>query len=138
MRGVSRLTTKKNPDETPEEPAPALEEPGRLRSAWSVLKGQRLVPLQIQFEWIEYQQIFDDVLKRFSAQLARGAKAEKKRLKSALSPETPEAQPVSSQEEKAVYKARLRSRVAAQRGVGRPAMMTTPVFEVAPPNGEEP
>ena len=135
------MATKENPEKAPEAPGPEKpppEEPGRLRSAWHVLRGQRLVPLQIQFEWIEYQQIFDDVLKRFSAQLARGAKAEKKRLKSALSPETAETQPVSSQEEAAVYKARLRSRVAAQRGIGRPAMMTAPVFDVSPPNGEEP
>jgi hypothetical protein len=51
-----------------------------VRSAWHVLRGRRMVPLQIQFEWLEYQQLFDDLLKRFGAQLARSAKAEKKRV----------------------------------------------------------
>lgn len=54
--------------------------PGRLRAALAVLAGERLVPLQLQAEWAEYQMVFDDLLKRLSAQLARQAKAEKARL----------------------------------------------------------
>ena len=59
---------------------------GRLRAAFQVLRGESLVPEQIRFEWLEYQQIFNDVLQRFSAQLARGAKAEKKRVAKLLEP----------------------------------------------------
>lgn len=99
-------------------------DPGRLRSAWSVLRGQRLVPLQIQMEWLEYQQIFDDVLKRFSAQLARQARAEKDRLKKMM-PEPssegrsqPDVHPLSDHLSR---KNALRSRVARARGVPGPA-----------------
>jgi len=54
--------------------------PNRILEAWRVLMGQRLTPVQIQAEWVEYQQIFRDLLETFSASLARQSKAEKKRL----------------------------------------------------------
>lgn len=55
-----------------ETPHPA---PGRLRSAWHVLMGTRVTPLQIQAEWLEYKLIFDDIMTRLGAQLARAARA---------------------------------------------------------------
>lgn len=55
-------------------------EPGRLRAAWAVLRGERLVPAQIQAEWAEYQLIFSDMLQRWSAMQARAAKLERARL----------------------------------------------------------
>jgi len=71
---------------------PPSPNPSRVSGAWSVLRGQRLVPLQIQFEWLEYQQVFDDLLTRFGAQLARQAKARGKAIKKQLQPpgEVPE------------------------------------------------
>ncbi len=62
-----------------ESPQPSA--PGKFRAAWSVLRGQRLVPLQVQAEWLTYQQIFDDVLTRLGAQLARQAKSRSDELK---------------------------------------------------------
>lgn len=53
----------------------------RFGAAWKVLKGERLVQRQIQAEWFEYQQIFNDLLQRLSAQLARQARSEKKRVR---------------------------------------------------------
>lgn len=43
--------------------------------------GQRLVPFQIQAEWVQYQQIFQGQMEMMSSYLARSAKAEKSRLK---------------------------------------------------------
>lgn len=100
-------------------PQPAAEiqdEPpriGRWRAAWRVLRGDRLVPLQIQVEWLEYRQIFDDLLKRFGAQLARQAKAEKKRLERQLQEEglreVPADPPSSSRHPKAELYRRARA-----------------------------
>lgn len=67
-------------DQSDPRETPSNAEPGRFRAAMSVLRGERLVPLQIHAEWIEYQQIFDDILTRWSASLARDAKSEKKRV----------------------------------------------------------
>ena len=66
-----------------------------MRAAWSVFRGQRLVPLQVQAEWLTYQQIFDDVLQRLGAQLARQAKFQKESLKRHLE-EHPSDGPTSS------------------------------------------
>ena len=52
----------------------------RMVGAWQVLMGQRLVPFQIQSEWVIYQQTFQAQLEQMSSYLARAAKAEKKRL----------------------------------------------------------
>jgi len=54
------------------------------------------VPDQIRWEWIEYQQRFNDLLDRYSASLARSAKAEKKRIASlheSLQPTEPSSEP---------------------------------------------
>lgn len=92
--------------------------PGKFRAAWSVLRGQRLVPLQVQAEWLTYQQIFDDVLQRLGAQLARQAKAESDRLKRYLreNPEPAQEPQLSlSTGEAAAHKDALRRRFAKHR-----------------------
>lgn len=106
------------PVETPTETA-EVERPGRFAAAWSVLRGQRLTPRQIQSEWLEYQQIFESILQRLSAQLARQARSEKLRL-AALVPESSDQPPqedASSHDQKS-HKAALRSRSADLRGLG--------------------
>lgn len=115
------MSSSSEPDE-PQLDEVVASEPGRVRAAISVLRGQRLVPLQVQFEWLEYQQIFDDLLKRLSAQLARQARSEKARVKRLLKEpsETVEASsPPSSPSPKdpASYKQALRSRAAQLRGL---------------------
>ncbi len=105
------------PPSSPSEQA-AQPRPSRFRAAWSVLRGQSLVPEQIRFEWLEYQAVFNDLLQRYSAQLARAAKAEKARIKAlneALEP--PSSRPVRPQD----HKSELRSRAAALRGLGIPS-----------------
>lgn len=83
---------------------------GRLRGAWYVLMGQRVTPLQMRAEWLEYKLIFEDILTRFGAQLSRSTKAEKKRAERELdSREPPEMQRTG--------KAAVRARVAAQQGL---------------------
>ena len=86
----------------------------RVVEAWRVLMGQRVTPVQIQAEWVEYKMIFEDILQRFSAQLARNAKMEKKRLKR-LADDAPTERPevVGPRDRKA----ELRSRAAAMRGL---------------------
>ena len=93
--------------------APRERTPGRIRSAWSVLLGERLVPVQLQAEWVEYKLIFDDLLKRLSAQLARQAKAEKGRLETQL----PMDEPAPLVRAPAGNKAELRRRAAVARGI---------------------
>jgi len=102
------------PVASPEKSVPLLEPRyGRLRAAWLALRGERLVPQQIQAEWLEYQQIFESVLQRLSAQLARQARSEKLRIES-LIPEGPtERVPASPR----AHKQELRSRAAAMRGL---------------------
>lgn len=81
----------------------------RFVAAWHVLMGQRLTPLQIQSEWVEYQQIFRDLLEQFSASLARQSKAEKKRLDRLG--EVVEQIPAPPVDERAARKAALRARM---------------------------
>lgn len=90
-------------------PEPRL---GRIRAAWYVLMGHRVTPQQIQAEWVEYQQIFNDLLERWSAKLARDAKAEKQRIKRLDVP--PDIQPTAAPD----TKTELRRRVANMRGFG--------------------
>lgn len=89
--------------------------PGRVRAAWSVLRGQNMVPAQIQAEWMDYKLIFNDILGRLGAQLARQAKAEHKRLKKEIAASGPEAipAPVARRD-----KSELRRRAAQLRGLG--------------------
>lgn len=86
---------------------------GRLLSAWRVLMGQRVTPQHIVAEWVEYQQIFNDLLERWSAKLARDAKAEKERIKRLDKVTVPDIQPVLPE---ANRKQELRRRLANMRG----------------------
>ena len=70
------------------------------------------MPSQIQFEWLEYQQIFESILQRLSAQLARQARSEKLRLES-LIPEEPSHREPSRKD----HKIELRKRAAVMRGL---------------------
>jgi len=91
-------------------PVPA----GRLRAAWTVLFGQRVTPLQMQVEWIEYKLIFNDILTRFGAQLAREVQVEKRKAKREEKEQTQAApQRVPS------AKAAVRTRVASMLLGGR-------------------
>lgn len=99
---------------------PTPRPPGRLRAAWYVLLGQRLTPLQIEAEWLEFKLIFEDILTRFGAQLARNAQSEKKRINRELEPDS---------REPAVHvspKAAVRSRIAAARGIAGPTKLEFP------------
>lgn len=87
---------------------------GRFRAAWYVLCGSRLVHHQIQSEWLDYQVTFNDLINRWSALLARQAKAEKKRMTDqldSLSGEPAEPALVASP---GGHKAYLRSLVAGR------------------------
>lgn len=91
-----------------------VERPGRFRSALSVLRGQSVVPDQIVAEWVEYQQTFNRLLERFSALLARQAKAEKKRIERLAEMVDPSA---LEHQAPADRKADLRRRAAQLRGL---------------------
>lgn len=90
---------------------------GRLRAAWHVLVGQRVTPLQIQADWLAYQCIFDDLLKRWSSYLARDARQEKKRIER-LEGVAPGATPVAHVPQVTDTKQELRRRLASMRGFG--------------------
>jgi hypothetical protein len=92
-----------------------IEAPGRLKAAWGVLRGDRVVPDQIRAEWAEYQVIFSDLLTRQSALLARQAKEEKRRLDRLASVQAPEASTPAPHQG---GKASLRRRAALQKGLG--------------------
>lgn len=113
------------PDGAPDgdEPCGCHDEPEpRARSrwvhAWRVLRGHELSNVQLQAEWLEYKLIFNDILSRFSAQLARNAKVEKKRIVKQLEldvPAPPAVAPVGPRD-----KSELRRRAAAMRGIQFP------------------
>lgn len=93
-----------------------VSEPGRLRAAFSVLRGQRVVPLQIHAQWLETQMVFEDILKRLNAQVARQFKANKDALK--LQTQLPEAVSTPVEEgDHATRKSALRARFAQSRGL---------------------
>ncbi len=115
-------------DEPSEDPEPdcgcaervELERPrGRLSHAWAVLRGRELTNTQLQAEWLEYKQIFGDILTRLSAQLARQAKVERKRIVKQLELDVvpAAAQPPAGP---ARDKSELRRRAAAARGISFP------------------
>jgi len=97
----------------PDAPEPLPREPGRLASAWAVLKGQRLTPLQVQHEWLSYKQIFDDVLNRLGAQLARQQKAHNERIRASLE----ETGPIAETGSLTGRKDALRRRFAEAKGI---------------------
>lgn len=100
--------------------------------------GQQVTPLQIRAEWLEYKLIFDDLLGRMGTQLARQAKAERKRLQRQLELEEapgPDSRPVALAGGR---KAQLRRMVAEGRGVPtKPARPPGPPPPPAFPEDEE-
>lgn len=109
---VARTEPRTEPAKTEDEIS--VPPAGRVRSALRVLRGEAVLPAQIQWEWLEYRLLFDDILKRLSAQLARQAKAEKNRLAALL--EQPPAAP-SNPDSAPDRKAALRARVSAAGGL---------------------
>ena len=93
--------------------------PGVLARVFGAMARRRdpeLSIAQVMAQWAEYELIFNDILQRLNAQLARQAKYEKRRLE-AQTAEAPPVQPVTP-----TYsdpKQALRSRYAAQRYGGR-------------------
>lgn len=88
---------------------------GRLRRAWEALRGRNIYPsdiVRIQAEWVEYKLLFQDLLERQSAMLARQAKAEKARV-ARLQEDAPDrlTPPHTS------AKAAVRAQAAAMRGL---------------------
>lgn len=85
-----RSGSEPDPIEEPEPEAelelePELERPrSRAVHAWRVLRGREQTNVQLAAEWLEYKLIFTDILTRFSAQLARNAKVEGKRIRKQL------------------------------------------------------
>lgn len=87
----------------------------RWRAAWRVLLGESVVDEQIRQDWLSYRLLFDDLLKRWSAMLARQAKADHARIRDQLAAEeptnrTPAASPKTRKEE-------VRRRAAEARGL---------------------
>ena len=95
--------------------SPTDQAPGLFSAAWSVLKGQRLTPLQIEWEWLQYKQTFDDVLSRLGAQLARKQKLHNEELKRLLAESPSQPQELSSGP--GDRKDALRQRFAVSRGL---------------------
>lgn len=110
---------------------PSHRPPGRIRSAWHVLVGREVTPLQIAAEWLEYKLIFEDILSRFGAQLARGAQAEKKRIERTM--ESPDQLPLPMRARSG--KAAVRARVARMKGLSPRTHVPSESLEVEPPNG---
>ena len=98
------------------------EPPGRIRSALAVLFGRSVTPQQIQKEWLEWEITLGSVLDRFSALLARQAKAEKKRVELELTTSEETATNLNSRIAPTSWqrKANLYTRVAAARGLTKP------------------
>jgi hypothetical protein len=101
---------------------PTPRAPGRLRAAWRVLRGEALVHDQILAEWTEYQLIFGDMLKRFSALLAREAKAEKKRVQRLVAEKEKPEPPTQLELVPGADKSKLRE-IARSRGLGTPSKL---------------
>jgi len=96
-----------------EDRPPHSRAPGRVASALAVLFGRRLTPLQIEAEWVEYKGVFQDLLGRHGALLARMAKAEKERLDRSYAALEDVGPPGSSAE--IVTKQDARSRLATRK-----------------------
>lgn len=99
-------------------PPPRLS---RWRAAWRVLRGDPLVPEQIMQDWLNYRLLFDDLLKRWGAMLARQAKADHARLREQLAAEPTHrepAKPRSRKEEVRARAAELRGLAPLRRSVG--------------------
>ena len=96
-----------------------IKRPGRIRSALAVLFGRSVTPQQIQEEWLSWEITLTGVLDRFSALLARQAKAEKKRVEKELTVSEQNATGLNSRISPNRWdrKATLYSQVAGMRGL---------------------
>ena len=97
-----------------------IKPPGRIRQALAVLCGRQVTPQQIQQEWLQWEITLGSVLDRFSALLARQAKAEKKRVEIELTNSEETASPHNAHIVPTGWtrKADLYSRAATARGLG--------------------
>lgn len=67
-------------DKTPEVPQ---KSPGRVVSAWRVLRGQEIVPHAIRAEWVVWQIEFTNLLDKVSQAAARAYERDKVKLRAA-------------------------------------------------------
>ena len=92
-----------------------------IRRRW--FRGRRREPepqiQEVMAQWAEYQMIFNDILQRLSAQLARQAKMEKKRLDKIASEIPVQLDMIQAQETPKNTKQALRTQYAATRFGGR-------------------
>lgn len=104
--------------------------------AWRVLRGQEVTPHQVAAEWLEYKLIFNDILTRLGAQLARAAKVEHKRLKKQLAPAPELASSAAEHELRPLMthdrKSELRRKAATMRGIIHPRSQPVTNGEDAP------
>jgi len=96
---------------------------GRLRAAWYVLNGTSKTIEQIQMEWSAIHAQAAETFSRLNSLVARLARAEKSildRQLESMQTEQPAGEPVAgnSEEAKAIHKAGLRARAAANRRGG--------------------
>lgn len=98
-----------DPQSVPQRPGPLV----RFRS-W-ILGDPRAEMMTLRAEWAEYQLIFNDLLARWSAKLAREAKMEKKRLARLAEVTEPDhrAPPVLPVSPKAALRSRFAASVLA-------------------------
>jgi uncharacterized protein YyaL (SSP411 family) len=135
-------------DEQPEDEQPDTSEElssrrwsflDRLRASAQVMRGHRLVPAQIHAEWIEYQQLLDDLLKRLSAQLARQARSEKARVKQLLEQQQTHLElAVDAPRRSNGRKSDLRRLYASQLGLRAPSSSAVPAPALPEPEEEAP
>jgi len=69
-----------DPDKTREVPQ---KSPGRVVSAWRVLRGQEIVPHAIRAEWVAWQIEFTNLLDKVSQAAARAYERDKVKLRAA-------------------------------------------------------
>lgn len=112
--------------------------PGRLLSAWRVLWGRSVTSEQLQWEWAEYQQAFNDLLQRYSAQLARAARAEKKRIQRLMEAQQEEPSRRVPPSSPADRKSQLRRLAASQIGLFPPSSSSEQTQTLPPPSGVRP
>jgi len=96
---------------------------GRLRSAWYVLNGTAKTIDQINMEWSAIHAQAAETFSRLNALVARLARAEKSildRTLESMQTEQPAGEPVNAntEEARAIHKAGLRARAAANRRGG--------------------
>lgn len=116
---------------------PDVEPRNRLRAAFQVLMGRRVVPFQIQAEWVEYKVAFDDIFSKLSAALARQSKLHKSMIEqSVVEPE--QAAPIEMEGRKADVRRRAATRALAVGRTGSRPMMHGPLALATDEGDDEP